>query len=561
METKANYALVGLFTLMVLAAAFGFVYWMTNYGNTGTMAPLNVRIPGSANGLSVGSAVRFNGISIGAVRGLTIDQDNPSFVIARTEVNATAPVTTSTKARLEIQGLTGSAYLELTTGEFSGENILQEALVTGEPAVLTAEQSSVTNILATADQILQRANDMVGELEGFVTDAREPLTNTLRNAETFSDALRDNADGIDTFLQSVAGLSDTFNGLSSRLDSTLAAAESLMNSVDPERIDSILANVDNMTSDLAAASRQVTDIVGNFQQTAADVRVMAQNAGRSLDRVDDIVQNVDTIVGSVDAKQVGTLVDDVAAAAVDARATLESTRRIAAQFSERSEDIDAFIGDVTETANRLNAVSARLDGVMAKVDTALGEGDVKNLLADIQTAVNSFSEVAQALDAEKVNSAIDDIAAASEMARRTTANAEIVTRSFAMREDDIDQFVTDVTQLGERLNAASVRLDGVLAKVDGFLGEGDASDLLAKAEAAISSFRQVAETINRRVGPIADNLERFSNSGLRDVEALVSETRRSINRIERSISSIEDNPQRLLFGGEEVKQFDGRIRR
>ena len=29
METRANYALIGLFTLAVIAAAFGFVYWFS----------------------------------------------------------------------------------------------------------------------------------------------------------------------------------------------------------------------------------------------------------------------------------------------------------------------------------------------------------------------------------------------------------------------------------------------------------------------------------------------------------------------------------------------------
>ena len=70
METKANYAIVGFFTLLVIAAAFGFVYWMSQYGRSGEMAPLAIRIPGSANGLSVGSPVRFNGIPVGTVRSL-----------------------------------------------------------------------------------------------------------------------------------------------------------------------------------------------------------------------------------------------------------------------------------------------------------------------------------------------------------------------------------------------------------------------------------------------------------------------------------------------------------
>ena len=65
METKATYALVGFFTVAVIAAAFAFVFWMSEYGRSGPQVDLVVRIPGSANGLSVGSPVRFNGIQIG----------------------------------------------------------------------------------------------------------------------------------------------------------------------------------------------------------------------------------------------------------------------------------------------------------------------------------------------------------------------------------------------------------------------------------------------------------------------------------------------------------------
>lgn len=172
METKANYAIVGFFTMLVIAAAFGFVYWMAEYGRGGTLAPLAIRIPGSANGLSIGSPVRFNGIAVGSVRSLYIDKEDPQFSVAFTEVRADAPVTASTKAVLEIQGLTGAAYIELSGGNAGDANILEKAIATGEPAVLLADQSSVTNLLATADKILKRADDAIGQLQGFITDAR-----------------------------------------------------------------------------------------------------------------------------------------------------------------------------------------------------------------------------------------------------------------------------------------------------------------------------------------------------------------------------------------------------
>jgi hypothetical protein len=216
METRANYAIVGFFTLVVMLSAFGFVYWMAKFGNTGETAPLIVRIPGSANGLSNGSPVRFNGIPYGVIRNISIDPDSPDFVIAETTIRADAPVYTDTRAALEIQGLTGSAYIELQGGSPGNPNILTRARELGQVAVIDADPSGVTNLLATADDILNRANRVIGEVEGFVKDARSPLTETLKNTEVFTAALRDNADGIDDFLQSVADLSQTVKSVSGR---------------------------------------------------------------------------------------------------------------------------------------------------------------------------------------------------------------------------------------------------------------------------------------------------------------------------------------------------------
>ena len=115
--------------------------------------------------------------------------------------------------------------------------------------------------------------------------------------------------------------------------------------------------------------------------------------------------------------------------------------------------------------------------------------------------------------------------------------------------------------MANKLNAASSRVDGILVKLDGFLGDADAPSLSADARATLQSFRKVADNLNAQIGPIAENLKRFSGSGLRDIEALVSDTRRTVNSLDTTISTFDKNPQRLLFGGETVKQYDGRTRR
>ncbi len=456
METKANYAIVGFFAVLVIAAAFGFVFWMAEYGRGGTLAPLTIRIPGSANGLSIGSPVRFNGIAVGSVRSLYIDKDDPQFSVAFTEVRADAPVTASTKAVLEIQGLTGAAYIELSGGSATDENILAKALDTGEPAVLLADQSSVTNLLATADKILKRADDAIGQLQGFITDARDPLTNTVKNAETFSKSLADNADGIDKFLQSVSALSDSVSGLSGRLDSTLGAAESLFKALNSEKIDKILTNTEAFTGNFADASDQIGPAIETFRDTASTFQKFGENADKTLARVDEIFM-------AVDAQKISKVMDDVSVASADAR-----------------------------------------------------------------EAISRFKDLSQ---------------------------------SITDRTQDIDQAITDFTQLANKLNNASDQIDGILTKVDAFLGSGEADSLSAEARNTLVSIRGAADNLNSRIGPIADNLARFSNTGLRDIQSLVTDTRQTVRGLNDAITNFDRDPQRLLFGGENVKQYDGRTRR
>jgi phospholipid/cholesterol/gamma-HCH transport system substrate-binding protein len=137
-----------------------------------------------------------------------------------------------------------------------------------------------------------------------------------------------------------------------------------------------------------------------------------------------------------------------------------------------------------------------------------------------------------------------------------------VTSKLADHADDVDTFMADATSLADRLNQASVRVDGILAKVDSLLGDENTKGLVTEASETLKSFKQVADTLNSRLGTIMDGISQFSNQGLRDVEALVRDSRRSINRIEEAVSDFERNPQRILTGGDgTVRQYDGRVRR
>jgi phospholipid/cholesterol/gamma-HCH transport system substrate-binding protein len=456
METKANYAIVGFFTVVVMLAAFAFVYWMQVYGREGQMEPLRIIIQGSANGLSVGSPVRFNGIPIGSVRRLALDATNPENSVALTEVLTDAPIYPGTRAVVELQGLTGAAYIELSGGDTSKERLLVTQANGGAEAKIVADQSGLTNLLSSAADIMRKTESTIDEINGFIRDNRAPLNTTIKNVETFSGALRDNAPGIDRFLQSVSELSGTIKSLSGRLDGTLASVDSLVKSIDPKKIDSILKNAEKVSGDLALASGDMADTVRAFRSTADAYREVGVKVSKTLD-------NVDKLMAEIDPKQVGDSLDDIRAAVADAR-----------------------------------------------------------------TAVSSFKGISE---------------------------------DIAKRRPDIDKTITNISETAEKINKASTRVDGVLAKVDSFLGTGDSKSLFADARATLKSYKDLADSLNKKIGPIADNLTQFTGSGLKNVEGLVDEMRQAMRSLNRAVSRFDNDPQRLIFGGEDVKEFDGRVRR
>ncbi len=553
METKANYVLVGLFTLIATAVIFAFVYWTARVGDSSQTTLLRVRIPGSASGLGRGSFVLFNGVKIGDVTRVYIDISNPNVAIADTLVDRLTPITTSTRGTLGIVGLTGTTNIELQGGDLSEDNILAAAAVKGTVPEIVAEPSVVTNILESATTLMERAEGVFGGLETFVQDARGPLTETLRNTEKFSNALANNADEIDAFLANAGRLSNTLGEMSGQLEGTLQAAEKLLVSVDEKKIDTIIANVENFTGKLNDAADDIDGVMNNVKSASDSIAGLSKRAGTALDKVDDIL-------GSVDGETVQTALTNISEASSAAKTVADDLSKVTGKFGDRAEDIDQIIADARTLSNRLARASDKIDNVMTGLDTAVTS--ISGFSEQAGGTLQKVDEILEGVDAGEVKAAIGNIVEASETANAAVKDVAKVTGRVGERAEDIDGIIDNAAELAERLNKASERVDGVMAKLDSVLGSDETGGVVAEARETLQAFREVAETLNARTAKIADGLARFSGQGLRDVEALVRDSRRSIVRIEQAISELERNPQRILSGGEgSVRRYDGRRRR
>src|ERR1044071_9137323 len=171
METKANTALIGAFTLIVLAFAFVFVYWLARGAGEDTNAHLTVIFEDPVTGLSVGSQVVFNGIKIGDVKTLDLDPNNPKVVIAGLRVAPKPSVKADTQVTLGFQGLTGVGYIEMAGGSQSLPPIWEAQ---PNPTII-ATRSSMQDLLAGARTILARADETLQSLEKVVSDNSDDI--------------------------------------------------------------------------------------------------------------------------------------------------------------------------------------------------------------------------------------------------------------------------------------------------------------------------------------------------------------------------------------------------
>src|ERR1700734_1035639 len=191
METRANFVLIGTFTLAVIAAAFGFVLWFQSLHTTKTRTPLRIIFEGPASGLRNGGSVNFNGIRVGEV--MSVKLDNPRRVVALAMIENNAPIRKDTLVGLEFQGRTGVAAISLKGGEEAAPPVpLDED---GVPT-LTADPNALQDVTEAIRGTLQNINRVV-EI------GREAVKNSLHNLETFTASLSRNASKIDDIMGKV----------------------------------------------------------------------------------------------------------------------------------------------------------------------------------------------------------------------------------------------------------------------------------------------------------------------------------------------------------------------
>jgi phospholipid/cholesterol/gamma-HCH transport system substrate-binding protein len=599
METRANYVLIGAFTLAAIVGAFLFVMWIAGYGSAGGHRTYQVVFTGSVSGLSSGANVSFNGIKVGEVTHLTFSRSDPHQVVADIDVSSDAPIDKNTRARLETQGLTGGGVVALLGGPTAGKPLVGE---NGRPPTIYAEQSM------TIQDILDKAGSLL-------TDNAPTIHSALANVDQFSKALADNSAGVDAALKSVGELGKQIGPLAARLQTLSDDADRLVQSIDTDQVRAIVGNVQAMSakgvSAIDRADKLLSDNTDSIQSTLhnADVfsKALADNAPnidttlKNLAEVSKTVQpvvmqfqsltqNADRVLSAVDPDKVRAIVDNVQSLSAksnsvvdradqllaDNSTTIHSTLQNADVFAKALADnapnIDVTLKNLADLSKTIQPVVAQIQGLSQDADRvvkAVEPDQIHALLANAQTFSQALAESSDnvkalmregavlaghlndstgrldtaLIDADSLLKAVD-----SQKIAGIVNSASEVVQTVHQNRGNIDSTLKNFSEMSAKLNDSADKVDGVLTAAQSFLGSPGTKGAVDRISEAALSVKKLADDVDSRIKDIASGLSRFTNTGLREYEALAVEARRAVQDIDGVVRSLGRNPSQVLFG-------------
>jgi phospholipid/cholesterol/gamma-HCH transport system substrate-binding protein len=201
---KSNF-MIGATTIAAIAATFAGVLAFQKIHALRQQGPLRIMFEGSASGLRKGGSVNFDGVQIGEIKSLKLD--NPRKIVAFVMVDNSAPIRKDTVVGLEFQGLTGVAAISLTGGAATAPPVpLDED---GVP-VLTADLSETESI-----------RDSLHNVDRILVGNQAMLKDTLLNFETYTASLASKGETLDKIIGKAGDAFSGFDRAISGIDNML----------------------------------------------------------------------------------------------------------------------------------------------------------------------------------------------------------------------------------------------------------------------------------------------------------------------------------------------------
>jgi phospholipid/cholesterol/gamma-HCH transport system substrate-binding protein len=256
MELRASYLIAGAVVLALLAGLAAFGLWLVEAGIDRDMARYEIAFSGSVSGLQRGGQVLYRGIPVGRVADIRIDPDDVETVLVAVEIDRETPIKSDTVATLELQGLTGIAYVQLRGGTKESARLDPDAK---PPPRIASRRSTMERVFESTPELLADALAVVDRLNLLLTDDNlASVSGILRSLETLTATLAERSEGIDAVLTGATGMTGKVQEAAVEVRHLAAGLRQLTGRLDRQ--------VEGVSGDLVATLAGVRGAAGQLEQ-------------------------------------------------------------------------------------------------------------------------------------------------------------------------------------------------------------------------------------------------------------------------------------------------------
>jgi len=191
METRSNYVMVGIVTVLLMVGTLFFIVWIAGLSNKETKC-YDIYFAEAVGGLNKGSNVTFSGVPVGQITKISLLPKRPEFVWVRIEVEQETPVLQGTTAQIHGVGFTGVSEIQLT-GAARGSPAISQLGPQGCP-VVPSSSTGLAQLLNSAPELMERINRLTERLTELLSDKNQnAIADILENIDRTSKVLADHA--------------------------------------------------------------------------------------------------------------------------------------------------------------------------------------------------------------------------------------------------------------------------------------------------------------------------------------------------------------------------------
>jgi phospholipid/cholesterol/gamma-HCH transport system substrate-binding protein len=261
MKTRATNLMIGTVTLAILATGLFGLLGVRKYRAISQETRMRVVFEGgSASGLRRGGSVNFDGVQIGEV--LSLKLDNPRKVVADIRVDKNAPIRKDTVVGLEFQGLTGIAAISMVGGE------------SPDPPP-PSDRDGVPTLIADLSEI-QSTRDTLHNVDKFLVGNQSTIKDGLLSFETYTASLASRGDVID---QALAKADAAFAGF----NKAIAGIDNLLPGFTDGKADELFEKMQSIREFAQAFDKKSASVMDEARQTLLDVSEGANKVTLKLD--------------------------------------------------------------------------------------------------------------------------------------------------------------------------------------------------------------------------------------------------------------------------------------